>query len=278
LIADFLDRETARIDRLITEKGRLVDSLNEKIAALIEKAIAQEGPETRLGRHVDILSGYAFPSAEFSKDMEDIPLLRGVNVRPGSICWEETVYWPRQRLAEVSRFILSPGDVVLGMDRPWISSGIRVAEVRESDTPSLLLQRVCRITRRRSLDKGFMKLLLSSRRFLGYFEPILTGVSVPHISPGQVGAFPFNYINVDRQRAAADSVGRASSSIKELVQVIEKSLERLHEFRNALITAAVTGQIDVATWGKHGETDRRLERIQDELAEPHDAGQVEARA
>jgi len=36
---------------------------------------------------------------------------------------------------------------------------------------------------------------------------------------------------------------------------IRMSIERLAEFRSALITAAVTGQIDVATWGKRGTTD-----------------------
>ena len=40
---------------------------------------------------------------------------------------------------------------------------------------------------------------------------------------------------------------------------------RLRELRSALITAAVTGQIDVATWGKRGETDRRLEAIEQEI-------------
>ncbi len=45
-----------------------------------------------------------------------------------------------------------------------------------------------------------------------------------------------------------------------------------------LITAAVTGQIDVATWGKRGETDRRLDKIEEEMAEPRAADQVGARA
>ena len=39
--------------------------------------------------------------------------------------------------------------------------------------------------------------------------------------------------------------------------------DRLREFRSALITAAVTGQIDVSTWGKQGTADRRLDRIEE---------------
>ena len=265
-ISDFLDRETARIDQLIEKKVRLVEMLGDKRAALIEQAIVQDGQKTRLGHHVDILSGYAFPSAEFSNDPEDVPLLRGVNIAPGRVRWDEVVYWPRGRAAQVSPFALNQGDVVLGMDRPWISSGIRVAELTERDTPSLLLQRVCRITPRRSLDKGFMKLLLSSRRFLGHFEPILTGVSVPHISPDQVGAFRFNYINVDRQKMVAEAVERADTSIKKVIEAVEVSIDRLREFRATLITASVTGQIDVASWGKRGHRDSHLDAIRREMA------------
>ena len=43
----------------------------------------------------------------------------------------------------------------------------------------------------------------------------------------------------------------------------ESSIDRLREFRSALITTAVTGQIDVSTWGKQGTADRRLDQIEE---------------
>jgi type I restriction enzyme S subunit len=39
-------------------------------------------------------------------------------------------------------------------------------------------------------------------------------------------------------------------------------VESLLEYRTSLITAAVTGQIDVAAWRKHGETNRQLEMFE----------------
>ena len=45
----------------------------------------------------------------------------------------------------------------------------------------------------------------------------------------------------------------------------EQSIAKLEEFRAALITAAVTGQIDVATWGTQGQTDRRLDLIEEAM-------------
>ena len=43
------------------------------------------------------------------------------------------------------------------------------------------------------------------------------------------------------------------------------SIDRLKEYRSALITAAVTGQIDVTTYARSGTTDRRLDAIQEEM-------------
>jgi len=44
------------------------------------------------------------------------------------------------------------------------------------------------------------------------------------------------------------------------------SIDRLREFRSALITAAVTGEIDVTTWRRRGSTDRRLDQIEEEMS------------
>lgn len=264
-IADFLDRETARIDVLIEKKQKLVALLGEKWESVVETAISTGGKRTKLGHHIDILSGYAFPSSDFSSDPVDIPLLRGANVSPSAIRWDDTVYWSRDRLSEVSRFLLDAGDVVLGMDRPWISSGIRVAELTDTDAPALLLQRVCRIGPRMTMDKQFLKLLLTSRQFLAYFEPIMTGVSVPHISPDQVSSFRFEYVEKDEQVRRATTAGKERKRIVQAQQSTEKSIDRLKEYRSALITAAVTGQIDVSTYAKSGTPDRRLDAIQEEM-------------
>lgn len=261
-IADFLDRETARIDRLIEKKERLATLLLERTLSLIDDVTVHDTPTTSLGRHTRVLPGFAFPSDRFSTNPDDVPLLRGVNVAPGQVRWDEVVYWPRELASTFERFALEPGDLVLGMDRPWISSGIRVAEISATDVPSLLLQRVCKITPMPTLDRTYLRLLLMSKRFLAYFEPILTGVSVPHISGDQVMRFRFPYVPVETQRAIANECQCRLATNWQLASTIETSIDRLRELRSALITAAVTGQIDPATWGRRGETDRRLEAIE----------------
>jgi type I restriction enzyme S subunit len=262
-IAAFLDGETARIDQLIEKKERVLSLFRERRLSAIAKATDKTGPLAKLGHHVTILPGYAFSSETFSSDTDDMRLLRGINVTPGTIRWEDTVFWPRTKLSDVQRFLLKVGDVVLGMDRPWVSSGIRIAEIASADTPSLLLQRVCRISPRHTLDKGYMKLLLASPRFLAHFEPILTGVSVPHISGDQVAAFRFPLIPITEQKAAATECDQAFAKIGRLEEKVLRSVDCLREFRSTLINAAVTGQIDPASWGKRNDTDRRAEAYQE---------------
>ena len=48
-------------------------------------------------------------------------------------------------------------------------------------------------------------------------------------------------------------------------KVITKSVSMLTEYRSSLITAAVTGQIDINDWQKSGAGDRRLDALQERL-------------
>jgi type I restriction enzyme S subunit len=63
-----------------------------------------------------------------------------------------------------------------------------------------------------------------------------------------------------------EAIGTAIEGVQKLSYPLNTSIERLRELRTALITAAVTGQIDVATWGKRGTTDRRLDAIEADMA------------
>ena len=224
-IAAFLDRETARIDALVAKKERLIELLQEKGTSLIETVVRGEpgSRETRLGYYVDLLPGYAFPSEQFSHDADDVRLLRGVNVSPDGVRWDDAAVWP---VAEATRFTdyqLRQGDLVFGMDRPWVSAGIRVAEVTDADVPSLLLQRVARLRARAGLSQKYLKLILSSPQFRAYFEPILTGISVPHVSPEQILSFRLRLPTFDVQEAACQRARVQLVPLLSMRDVLKKS-------------------------------------------------------
>ena len=264
-IAKFLDCETARIDELIAKKERLVSLLKERGDAAREELLWGHGPFTKLGHHVSILPGYAFASTNFSENPDDVRLLRGANVGVNEVRWDDVVYWPVADIPGLQRFQLKAGDIVMGMDRPWISGGIRVAEITEDDLPCLLLQRVCKIDPRSTLSIRFLKAIIESRKFIAYFEPILTGVSVPHISGDQISNFRFPFVDKEEQESRMNKLEQITLSIAPITRSTQKSIDRLIEYRSALITAAVTGQIDVETYGKAGTTSPTLDKIYEEM-------------
>ena len=251
-IATFLDEQTARIDALIAEKERLMVLLSEQRLSIAERVMADSasGTKAKLGFHADFLAGYAFPSDEFSRDESDIPLLRGVNVAPASIRWDDVVYWRRDYDTSLERFRLQAGDVVFGMDRPWISSGARVAMIDADSAGAFLLQRVCRLRGGSKMRQRFLFYALSSDAFRQSIEVDLTGVSVPHISPEQVLGFKVPVLTPEEQDVRCAEADRQTEALQGLATHTDGLLNRLREYRSSLISAAVTGQLDLSTFKK----------------------------
>lgn len=284
-IAAFLDCETGKIDALVEEQRRLIDLLKEKRQAVISQAVTKgldphakmkpsgvewlgEVPEhwtvTKLGRYISILSGFVFPSTGFSMEDEDVRLLRGINVGVGNIRWDEVVYWRRQDGDGLDRFELKEGQIIVGMDRPWIADGVRVARVTADDVPSLLLQRVTAISCKASVSDDFAYLLLTSQNFVAYFTPDMTGVSVPHLSPEQIELFTVAVPSPTEQIEIVAFVRKETRRIEALLSEAEGAVRLLLERRSALISAAVTGKIDVRLAEQPGSDD--VAAIADEVA------------
>jgi type I restriction enzyme S subunit len=265
-IATFLDRETAKIDALIAEQQRLIELLQEKRQAVISHAVTKglnpdppmkdsgvewlgEVPEhwevTQLRHFTKSLPGFAFSSERFIQDGSKWKLLRGVNVGVSCIRWDDTVYWDRQVDDRLDQYVLSPGDLVVGLDRPMIKEGLRVARIAQEDCPCMLLQRVAAVKGTKNLSTDYLFFLLSSPYFLAHFEPETTGVSVPHISTGQIDSF---VVPIPPPQEQAEVVAFLSTELKAIQRLTEessRSMSLLQERRSALISAAVTGQIDV---------------------------------
>ena len=109
----------------------------------------------------------------------------------------------------------------------------------------MLLQRVAAVKGVQALSTDYLYYLLSSPFFMAHFEPETTGVSVPHISTCQIDSF---VVPIPPPGEQAESVRFLSDELAEIQRLVgesKKSSEILQERRSALISAAVTGQIDV---------------------------------
>ena len=270
-IVRFLDHADRRIRRYIRAKQKLIALLEEQKQAIIHQAVTGQidvrtgqsysaykdsGMEwlgkvpvhwgvMRLGRLITLTTGFPFKSEGFTQSEEDFRLLRGVNIAPGRLRWEEIVRWPVADAENFTEYQLELGDIVLGMDRPIIQDGIRVAEVGQSDLPSLLLQRVARIRPSEELDGDFALLLLNDKNFYNYLAPIFTGISVPHLSPEQLRAFRFTLPPIFEQTAIVRFLDHAATKIATAITRARREIDLLHEYRTRLIADVVTGKLDV---------------------------------
>ncbi|WP_462387970.1 restriction endonuclease subunit S [Acidovorax sp. Q11] len=265
-IVKFLDRETAKIDALVAEQEKLIALLQEKRQAVISHAVTKgldpnvpmkdsgvdwlgEVPEHwsvgKCGFYMRILSGFPFPSSGFTDDDSNHRLLRGANVGVSRLKWDDTVYWQRLEGDGFDEYEMSEGDLVIGMDRPLIGEGMRVAKVTAEDLPSLLLQRVASLKVGDKLKADYLHYLLSSEMFVAHFSPETTGVSVPHISPDQINKFIIPIPPISEQIAIVNEMKMRLAQFGELIAESEIAVSLLQERRTALISAAVTGQIDV---------------------------------
>jgi len=263
-IAAFLDAKTAAIDALIAKKEQLLMLLEERRASAIERALlTANGPRTKLGYLVDVQPGYAFSSEGFLRGEDGVRLLRGVNVAPNEIRWTETVRWNEEDLAGLHRYALQVGDIIFGMDRPWIGAGARVATLSAADVPAYLVQRVLRLRAGTRIRRDYLRLVLASRAFRAYVEPDLTGVSVPHVSDEQVRFYRFVLPSLEDQDRVCDLASRLDEVDRIAVPHLKGQINKLREYRQALIAAAVTGKLDVKA---SSTTPRALHQMELELA------------
>lgn len=261
-ISNFLDAEISRINRLVELRRNQIALLDARIRQLLDGVIvgdpgalreigADESSlnwnESRVSRLCEIIPGYAFPSSGFLPDGTGMRLLRGINVTVGAISWNEVATWDVAAQSVPARFHLRVGDLVVGMDRPWISSGMRISFIQTGDLPALLLQRVACLRSRGDISMKYVRRAIESSHFRLEIESEMTGVSVPHVSGEQIGNFPLRLPSREWQERIADALDQQVEQTSRLKSSIARQVTLLSERRQALITAAVTGQLDVST-------------------------------
>ena len=243
-IADFLDRETARIDQLIEWKQRMVEVLGEKRQAVISRAVTK-------GLDADVPmkdSGVVW--------LGDIPVHWDVKQLRRAIMFQRGHDLPTDEREE--------GEVVIVS-----SSGVSSTHSRAiAKAPSIVTGRYGTIGQFHLINQDYwplnttlysINLYGNEPRFLLYmlahvspqFLAHAVKSAVPGVDRKDVHADHVAVPPISEQRAIAVFLDRETVRIDTLVTKIRETIDRLREFRSALITAAVTGhrldQIEEAT-------------------------------
>jgi type I restriction enzyme S subunit len=194
-----------------------------------------------VGDHIEFQNGYAFKSQWFKP--AGVRLCRNLNVSHGVIDWRESAFVDDDIAKEFKRFALREGDIVLSLDRPIITTGLKVARIRKSDLPCLLLQRVAKpVPKHDQLDMSYFLLWLNSSEFVDSINPGRSN-GVPHISTRQVQLLPFVLPPLAEQRRIVAKVEQLMALVDALETQLAASCATAANLLSALV-AELTGNPD----------------------------------
>lgn len=237
-IADYLDRETATIDALIEKQRRLVDGLQRRRRALLDEVWlrAQDvGARQRLKWHLR-------PSSETAPPGEEVlSVYRDHGVVPKSSRTDNFNRTPEN----VERYLwVRAGDVVVNKMKAWQGS-IAVSHHQGLVSPDY---EVLRPTSQ-AFDLRFLHYLLRCPRMIAEYRTQSVGIRPAQwrLYWDRLGLIEVPVPALGDQREIADHLDRETAKIDALIAKAERFIELAQERRAALITAAVTGQIEIPT-------------------------------
>lgn len=259
-IAAFLDRETAKIDALVAEQQRLMELLKEKRQAVISHAVTKglnpDAPMKPSGIEWlgDVPENWATPaiymrySCELGKMLDGakitgkhlVPYMRNVDVQWGAINFEDL---PNMDIHEkdYERYTVKSGDLL-------VCEGGEVGRAAIVPSVSGIFGYQKALHRLRALDSNedsrFMYFTLLWATNTGIFDQ--SGAStIAHLTGEQLRKYRFPKPPILEQSAIASFLETECVRFDTLTVEAQRAIDLLQERRTALISAAVTGQIDV---------------------------------
>lgn len=264
-IAAFLDRETAKIDALVAEQRRLMELLKEKRQAVISHAVTRglnpEAPMKPSGvewlgdvpghwevialkRVADVQTGVAKGKDNGPRTTIAVPYLRVANVQDGYLDLE-TVATMDIPAEDLPRYALKPGDVLMneGGDFDKLGRG----HVWDGQIDPCITQNHVFAVRPRKVASAWLNAITSSDFAQFYFmtrskqSTNLASISSTNLMELPVILPP----KKNEQFAILAFIADQTERFDTLTAEAQRAIDLLQERRTALISAAVTGQIDV---------------------------------
>ncbi|SDF14362.1 restriction endonuclease subunit S [Streptomyces griseoaurantiacus] len=264
-IADFLDAETARIDHLTRLRNKQVSTLEERYGAAISELttpgistserrssiwpwLPEELTTVRLGYLARVQSGVTVHNAR-TGDSEDatFPYLRVANVQGEAVDLTEIkeITVPRPM---AMRSMLHPGDVVM-TEANGNPDNLGRGAVWRGEIANMIHQNhvfAIRVDREKLIPE-YLSALLAASHGRRYFRFTSAQVGIATTSSSKVLNFPVPARTTSQQTAVVREYETLRSAANRAQSALMRQLSLLTERRQALITAAVTGQFDVST-------------------------------
>jgi len=263
-IATFLDRETSHIDTLIAKKQRQIELLQQKRAALISHAVTKglnpdvrmkdsgiewlgeipEHWETQKFKRVAFFQeGPGLRNWQFTDSGVHVICVTNITDKGIDFSGYEKFISEQEYETTYRHFTVRNGDLLLS------SSGNSWGKVAEfiNDDRTILNTSTIRLNENHSgnVARAYLKWLLQSKGTREQLGLMMTGACQPNFGPSHLSIVIIAVPPLYEQRAIAAFLDHETSRIDTLISKVKESIKKLREYRTALISAAVTGKIDV---------------------------------
>ncbi len=245
-IADYLDVETARIDALITKKQKSIELLDLRteslLASLLEPLIREWGEvPLKAIAHLEVSNidkkSYEGQQAVFLCNYTDVYYHR-------SITRELDFMAATADTGQIKRLTLRRNDVLITKDSETADDIAVPAWVAE-DLPDVVLGYHLALLRPKNYNGRFLYWAVVSRRCRDAFSLSASGVTRVGLRRDQMSRVPVPAVPLHLQKAVVSQMDNSVRSQDQVVKALRKQIELLRERRQALITAAVTGELEI---------------------------------
>lgn len=255
-IADFLDRKTAQIDGLIEKKRQLIAKLKEKRLAVITQAVTRGlNPDAPLkdsgiewlgqvpahwevmkyGYRTNIQQGQVDPEIEpYSEMMLIAP--NHIESNTGRLLELSTA---RDQSAISGKYLVQKGDIVYSKIRPHLN------KVALSKEPGLCSADMYPIRTEEDLIPEYLFYWMIAQPFLDYATLSSMRVAMPKLNRETLSSAPLLLPPTEEQKSIVETLDLEIERLDNLTGKTKEVINRLTEYRTALITAAVTGQLEI---------------------------------
>lgn len=270
-IARFLDHETAKIDALIREQERLIELLQEKRQAVISHAVTKgldpdvpmkdsgvewlgEVPahwDRTLIKHCCYINdgnhGEEYPKGDDFVDDADIgvPFIRGGNLKDMTVTTEGMLYITAEKNRSMRKGRLQVGDILF-VNRGEIG---KLAVIPSSMNGANLNSQIAYLrVENRIIDPHYLVHYLASDTIKAEIKAAQEGSVLTQYPISDLAAIHVPVPPKDEQQKISTYLKEQLFSFNVLTSEASNSINLLSERRSALISAAVTGKIDVRNW------------------------------
>lgn len=260
-IASFLDGETSRIDSLISEKERLISLLQEYRQALISHAVTKgldpkvkmkdsgvewlgEIPEHwKILRLKRVFESMEYGISESLSPDGEIPILRMSNIDDGRVFWDDLKFVD----AVEDSMYLQNGDLLFNRTNSLDLVGkVGLFEENETFKGVSFASYLVRLRPNNRANSKYLDYLLNIPSFLSEVRSnAIPAIGQANLNPTRYGYLLVAVPPLEEQENINDLLDHETSRIDTLISEGKKFIDLLKEYRSSLITAAVTGKINV---------------------------------